>query len=438
MVKQDFTVGVVDYGLFHDFRRNDVLHFLRDDNRLAVKLSDRFVEVLYIGSHVCRSDRLPSLLDGNDLADTLQPSHFVDEQLHNDNGRYREEDGVILYRINFKDNEPLVQQVQFLVRVQQVVILTATIVRFKHIQESGKVKVLLPHFLLLQPGAVLRSYKLVEGIEGRPDRIVIPDAADVEGDRIGNGYFLGTGSRLVVLFPQRKQQGLDALPFLNIEHVVLRVKRIERNRILIRIGVIDSVLAVSLAVYHPAQTLIAVARIHDDDVRSLLVILSHEMIHEKGLAASGRSEDELVAVGRHTPLHRQVADVDMERLACQPVHHLQPERRNGVPVVGFPGEKAHRLLYECVEALLRREIRLIAGYACPEQGRTVHRVVARSTLHGGELAARLVLDALEFFRIVAPRHDIEMCTDGCQAETVRLVQVFLYPFLVDGVAPGVP
>ncbi len=42
---------------------------------------------------------------------------------------------VVFDVVQFKDYEAFMQQIQFLVGVQQVVVLTATIVRFKHVQE---------------------------------------------------------------------------------------------------------------------------------------------------------------------------------------------------------------------------------------------------------------------------------------------------------------
>ena len=61
-------------------------------------------------------------------------------------------------------------------------------------------------------------------------------------------------------------------------------------------------------------------------MRALLVILSDEMIHEEGLPTSRWSEHELVAVGCHAFSHRQVRDVNVQRLATDAVCHLDPER----------------------------------------------------------------------------------------------------------------
>ena len=59
---------------------------------------------------------------------------------------------------------------------------------------------------------------------------------------------------------------------------------------------------------------------------ALLVILSDEVVHEERLSTSRRSEHELVAVGCHAFPHRQVGDVNVQRLATDAVCHLDTER----------------------------------------------------------------------------------------------------------------
>ena len=61
-------------------------------------------------------------------------------------------------------------------------------------------------------------------------------------------------------------------------------------------------------------------------MRALLVILSDEVVHEEGLPASRGSEHELVAVGCYAFSHRQVRDVNVQRLATDAVCHLDAER----------------------------------------------------------------------------------------------------------------
>ena len=50
------------------------------------------------------------------------------------------------------------------------------------------------------------------------------------------------------------------------------------------------------------------------------------MIHEERLPASRGSEHELVAVGCYAFSHRQVRDVNVQRLATDAVCHLDAER----------------------------------------------------------------------------------------------------------------
>ena len=61
-------------------------------------------------------------------------------------------------------------------------------------------------------------------------------------------------------------------------------------------------------------------------MRALLVILSDEVVHEERLSASRWSEHELVAVSCHAFPHRQVGDVNVQRLATDAVCHLDAER----------------------------------------------------------------------------------------------------------------
>ena len=75
----------------------------------------------------------------------------------------------------------------------------------------------------------------------------------------------------------------------------------------------------------PAQPLVAVSRIHQQDVCTLLVIVAHEMVGKEGLAAARRPQDEFVAVCRDAPSHRFVRDIQMDGPATEPVRHLDAE-----------------------------------------------------------------------------------------------------------------
>lgn len=56
--------------------------------------------------------------------------------------------------------------------------------------------------------------------------------------------------------------------------------------------------------------------------------------------------------------------------------------------------------------------------------------MARGALHRRELAARVVLDVLQFLPIVRPCHHVEVGTYGGKAEAMRLVEILVDPLLV--------
>ena len=120
----------------------------------------------------------------------------------------------------------------------------------------------------------------------------------------------------------------------------------------------------------------------------------------------------------------------MQRLAREPIDHLDAERRGRRAVVGLFGKEADRLFDERVVALLRRKIPLAARYGRPEERRAVHRVMARGTLHRRELAACVVLDVLQLLAVVRPCHHVEVGTHGGKAEAVRFVEILVDPLLV--------
>ena len=69
--------------------------------------------------------------------------------------------------------------------------------------------------------------------------------------------------------------------------------------------------------------------------------------------------------------------------------------------------------------------------------RQVDSVVAGDALHAGKLAAYVVLDMLQFLRVIAPCHDIEVSPYRGQPVGMGFVQVLVYPLAVDAVAPAV-
>ena len=61
----------------------------------------------------------------------------------------------------------------------------------------------------------------------------------------------------------------------------VREEGVEADGLLLRVRVINPVLALGLAVDQLAQPLVRVARVDQHDVAVLLVILAHEVVHEE-------------------------------------------------------------------------------------------------------------------------------------------------------------
>ena len=275
------------------------------------------------------------------------------------------------------------QQVDVLRGVEQEVVPSAPVILPERGQEVVDVEVRLRHLdvAFLHLLAVHVPHVLIERVERRHDAPVLLDFQDVGVHRAAQFRRLRFRRGFVLAFPQGKQQRLDAVLLLHVEHPVVRVERVERDGLFLRVGEVDAVPALRLAVYRLAQPLVGVARIDQHHVGSLFVILPDKVVHEEGLAASRRAQYELVSVRRHAPLHRQVGDVDVQRLTAYPVRHADAEGGGRVLVVGLAGKEAHRLPDERVERFFRRKVGGVAGDARPEQRRAVRRVVARHAAH---------------------------------------------------------
>ena len=131
LVEQDLAVGIVDDRLLDDGRRDDVVDLLRHHDRLAEILADGLVEVLDVVCHIGRSDGFPRLLDEDHLTHALQPSHLVDEGLHDDDRHHGEEVFVVFHRVNLEDDEAFGEQVDVAIGVEQEVVTPSYIVLFE-------------------------------------------------------------------------------------------------------------------------------------------------------------------------------------------------------------------------------------------------------------------------------------------------------------------
>ena len=84
------------------------------------------------------------------------------------------------------------KQIQLLVRIEQVVVLSAFVVGFEHRQEVVDVEILFPNVFLAQQAAVVPSYETVETVEGGLVFGVSADMLQIEVHGIRQRDFLGT------------------------------------------------------------------------------------------------------------------------------------------------------------------------------------------------------------------------------------------------------
>ena len=92
---------------------------------------------------------------------------FVDEGFHDDDRNHGEQLSVVLHGVNLEDDEPLVQQVDVLVRVQQEVVAPALVILPQRGQEVVDVEILPAHLDVpcSQLLPVIVQHVLVEGVE---------------------------------------------------------------------------------------------------------------------------------------------------------------------------------------------------------------------------------------------------------------------------------
>ena len=241
----------------------------------------------------------PSLFHDKLFPHAFQPPHLVDEGFHDDDGHDGEQFAVFFNRIYLEDDEPLAEQVDVLRGVEQEVVASAPVILPHGGEHIVDVEVGLLHLYLTfrQFAAVVVAHILIEGVERGDDAPVSPDTLDVCVHRTAQFAALRLRHFVVLRLPERQQQCLDAVLLLHVEHVIIGVERVERNRFLLRVGEVHAVRPVCLAPDHLAQALIGVSCVHQYHVRTLFVVLPHEVVHEKRLAAARRTQHELVAVG---------------------------------------------------------------------------------------------------------------------------------------------
>ena len=109
----------------------------------AVELADGLVQVLDVLGHRGRGDGLPRLFDNQSLAPLLD-AHLLEEHVHDDEYHDGEKHGVILYLVNFKYDETLVEEVNVQVGVQRRFQLAAPV---ELLEDGGEVMYVECYFL---------------------------------------------------------------------------------------------------------------------------------------------------------------------------------------------------------------------------------------------------------------------------------------------------
>lgn len=77
----------------------------------------------------------------------MQPSHFGNKTLHDNQRRNGQQYRVVLDIVQFEHDKAFVQQVDVLFRVEQVIVFAALIVGFQDVQEILDVEILFPDTL---------------------------------------------------------------------------------------------------------------------------------------------------------------------------------------------------------------------------------------------------------------------------------------------------
>ena len=151
---------------------------------------------------------------------------------------------MLLNFVNFEYHKTLAEQVELFVRVQQIVIFAAPVIRSQDIEKISEVEILLPIVLLFQYYPEIPLYEFVEGVEGRYRPPVLLYLFDIQVDRHGKSHLLGTGDDFRIPFSERHDQRFNGLLLLQVKDLVVSEKRIESYRMFFTIGIIHAILTV--------------------------------------------------------------------------------------------------------------------------------------------------------------------------------------------------
>ena len=126
MDKQHHHISVVADGFLHDRTSHDVLDLLSNHSHRRPELTGCLVEVFDLLCHNWRSNGFPCFFNDKHLAVVLD-THLLNENVHDDKCNKREEERVILDRVNLKDDEGLSKQLCVEVLIECKLMTTALV-----------------------------------------------------------------------------------------------------------------------------------------------------------------------------------------------------------------------------------------------------------------------------------------------------------------------
>ena len=162
---------------------------------------------------------------------------------------------------------------------------------FERSKQVVDVEILERHldFPFLHLLAIDISEIFIEGIEARRDAMVSTNALNIGIHSRTQLTRFRLGQRFVGTLPQRKQQCADTFSLFHIKDIIIGVEGIEGNGTFISVSEVDPIRSLGLSVNEFAESLITIARIHEQNMRSLFVVLTHHVVGEEGFSTTRRT-----------------------------------------------------------------------------------------------------------------------------------------------------
>ena len=159
---------------------------------------------------------------------------------------------------------------------------------FERSEQVVDVEILERHldFSFLHLLAIDISEVFIEGVEARRDAMVGTDAFNVSIHSRTQLTRFRLGQRFIGTLPQRKQQRADTFSLFHIKDIIIGVEGIEGNGAFIGVSEVDAIRSLGLSVNEFAKSLITIARIHEQNMRSLFVVLTHHVVGEEGFSTA--------------------------------------------------------------------------------------------------------------------------------------------------------